>query len=104
MVYFDILNNEPILIPLDDTVGIKRIVILNNGNSESSTALLLTDNIPILFATTEVLDFTFPETPYGYPAPSCFLMISVGGSKARVMIETSPFVNPNYFELKEVPS
>lgn len=104
MVYFDILNNDPILIPLDDTVGIKRIVILNNGNSESSTALLLNDNIPILFATTEVLDFTFPETPYGYPTPSCFFMTSVGGSTARVMIETSPFVNPNYFELKEVSS
>lgn len=104
MIYFDILNDNPILIPIDDTVGIKRIVILNNGNSESSTALLLTDNIPILLATTEVLDFTFPETPYGYPAPSCFFMTSVGGAKARVMIETSPFVNPNYFELKEVPS
>ena len=104
MVYFDILNDTPILIPLDDTVGIKRIVILNNGNNESSTALLLTDNIPILFAQTEVLDFTFPETPYGYPAPSCFFMTSVGGAKARVMIETSPFVNPNYFEVKEVSS
>lgn len=104
MVYFDILNDEPILIPLDDTVGIKRIVILNNGNDESSTGLLLNDNKPILVAKTEVLDFTFPDTPYGYPAPSCFFMISVGGAKARVMIETSPFVNPNYFEIKEISS
>lgn len=104
MVYFDILNNEPVLIPLDDTLGIKRIVILNNGNDESSTALLLNDNEPILVAKTEVLDFTFPDTPYGYPAPSCFFMLSVGDTKARVMIETSPFVNPNYFEIKEIPS
>lgn len=104
MVCFDILNNEPVLIPLDDTVGIKRIVILNNGSYESYTALLLSDNNPILFAKTEVLDFTFPDTPYGYPAPSCFFMISIGGAKARVMIETSPFVNPNYFEIKETSS
>lgn len=104
MIYFDILNNKPVLIPLDDTLGIKRIVILNNGNDESSTALLLNDNIPILVAKTEVLDFTFPDTPYGYPAPSCFIMFSIGGAKARVMIETSPFVNPNYFEMREIIS
>lgn len=104
MIYFDILNNEVLLIPIDDTLGIKRIVILNNGNDESSTALLLNDNNPILVAKTEVLDFTFPDTSYGYPAPSCFSMLSVGDAKARVMIETSPFVNPNYFEMREIIS
>lgn len=104
MVYFDVMNSTPTIIPLDDSVGIKRIVMLNNGDDTSSTALLLNDNIPVLFAKEEIIDFTFPETPYGYPAPSCFFVMTVGGSNGRIMIETSPFVNPNYFEKKEVAS
>lgn len=102
MIYFEITATEPALLPLDDTVGIKRIVILNNGDPNSSTALLLTDNTIVLLAKTELVDFTFPETPYGYPAPSCFFISVIGNSTGEVMIETSPFVNANYFEKKEV--
>jgi hypothetical protein len=102
MIYFDVTVSEPTIIPLDDTVGIKRIVILNNGDTNSATGLMLTDNSLVLLAKTELVDFTFPETPYGYPAPSCFFISVIGNSTALVMIETSPFVNVNYFEKREV--
>ena len=102
MIYFDVTVDTPSLLLLDDTVGIKRIVILNNGDSYSATELLLTDNSPVLLAKTELVDFTFPETPYGYPAPSCFFISVIGNSTGRVMIETSPFVNVDYFEKKEI--
>lgn len=102
MIYFDITVAAPTLLPLDDTVGIKRIVILNTGDPNSSIDLLLTDSIPVLSAKTELVDFTFPETAYGYPAPSCFFITVNGNSTGRVMIETSPFVNVNYFEQREV--
>lgn len=102
MVYFEVTVTEPSVLPLDDTVGIKRIVILNNGDANSAIALLLNDNIPVILAKTELVDFTFPETPYGYPAPSCFFISVIGNSTGTVMIETSPFVNVNYFEKKEV--
>ena len=102
MIYFDVTVAEPTILPLDDTVGIKRIMILNNGDSNSATELMLNDSTPILLARTELVDFTFPETPYGYPAPSCFLITIVGNSTGRVMIETSPFVNVDYFEEREV--
>lgn len=102
MIYFDITVGSPTLLPLDDTVGIKRIVILNNGDLDSSTVLLLNDNTPVLLAKTELVDFTFPETPFGYPAPSCFFISVIGNSTGTVMIETSPFVNDNYFERREV--
>jgi hypothetical protein len=102
MIYFDVTVSEPTIIPLDDTVGIKRIVILNNGDINSATGLMLTDNSLVLLAKTELVDFTFPETPYGYPAPSCFFISVIGNSTALVMIETSPFVNVNYFEKREV--
>lgn len=102
MIYFDVTVAEPTALPLDDTVGIKRIVILNNGDTNSAIGLLLNDNSPILLAKTELVDFTFPETPYGYPAPSCFFISVIGNSTGRVMIETSPFVNADYFEQREV--
>lgn len=102
MIYFDITVATPTALPLDDTVGIKRIVILNSGDPDSATNLLLNDNFPVLSAKTELVDFTFPETPYGYPAPSCFFITVIGNSIGRVMIETSPFVNVNYFEQREV--
>lgn len=101
MIYFDVTVSEPTTLPLDDTVGIKRIVILNNGDINSATELLLNDNNPVLLARTELVDFTFPETPYGYPAPSCFFITVIGNSIGRVMIETSPFVNVDYFEKRE---
>lgn len=102
MIYFDVTVSEPTVIPLDDTVGIKRIVILNNGDLNSAIGLLLNDNSPVLLAKTELVDFTFPETPYGYPAPSCFFISVIGNSTGTVMIETSPFVNVDYFEKMEV--
>lgn len=101
MIYFDVSIAEPTVIPLDDTVGIKRIVILNNGDPDSAIELVLNDNIPVLLARTELVDFTFPETPYGYPAPSCFFISIIGNSTGTVMIKTSPFVNVNYFEKRE---
>lgn len=101
MIYFDITLSVPTVLPLDDTVGIKRIMILNNGDSDSATVLLLNDNSPVLLAKTELVDFTFPETPFGYPAPSCFFISVIGNSTGTVMIETSPFVNENYFEKRE---
>lgn len=102
MIYFVVTNDQPTELPLDDTVGIKRIVILNNGDINSATGLLLNDNNPILLSKTELVDFTFPETPYGYPAPSCFFICVIGNSTGLVMIETSPFVNVDYFEQREV--
>lgn len=102
MIYFDIALTDPTPLPLDDTVGIKRIVILNNGDPNSATVLMLYDNSPVLLAKTELVDFTFPETPFGYPAPSCFFISVIGNSIGTVMIETSPFVNVNYFEKREV--
>lgn len=102
MIYFDVTVGEPTVIPLDDTVGIKRIVILNNGDPNSAIGLLLNDYSTVLLAKTELVDFTFPETPYGYPAPSCFFISVIGNSTGTVMIETSPFVNVDYFEKMEV--
>lgn len=102
MIYFDVTVGDPTVIPLDDTVGIKRIVILNNGDPNSAIGLLLNDNSPVLLAKTELVDFTFPETPYGYPAPSCFFISVIGNSTGTVMIETSPFVNVDYFEKMEI--
>lgn len=101
MIYFNVTVDFPTVLPLDDTVGIKRIVILNNGDPDSATELLLYDNSPILLAKTELVDFTFPETPFGYPAPSCFFISVIGNSIGTVLIETSPFVNDKYFEKRE---
>lgn len=101
MIYFEVTSTVPTILPLDDTVGIKRIVMLNNGDLNSAIGLFLNDNNTVLMARTELVDFTFPETPYGYPAPSCFLISVIGNSTGTVMIETSPFVNVNYFEKKE---
>lgn len=77
-------------------------MILNNGDPNSATGLMLNDNSLVLLAKTELVDFTFPETPYGYPAPSCFFISVTGNSTGLVMIETSPFVNVDYFEKREV--
>lgn len=101
MIYFEVTSGSLIALPLDDTVGIKRIVILNNGDLNSATELLLYDNTPVLLAKTELVDFTFPETPFGYPAPSCFFISVIGNSTGTVMIETSPFVNDSYFKRED---
>ena len=43
------------------------------SDGPGEVALSLYDDIAILIATeANIIDFTFPETPYGYPAPSCF--------------------------------
>lgn len=99
MIVIDVKETTPIIIPLDDSVGIKRIVMISSDSG--GVALSLTDDVPILIATeANIIDFTFPETPYGYPAPSCFLLKMTGTGSARIMMETSPFVNTNYFEIK----
>lgn len=99
MIVFDVTETTPMFIPLDDTIGVKRIVMRCSGNS--GVALSLNDDVAILIATeNNIIDFTFPETPYGYPAPSCFTIKMTGSGSARIMIETSTFVNDNYFELK----
>lgn len=99
MIVIDVKETTPIIIPLDDNVGIKRIVMRSDG--PGGVALSLNDDMTILIATeTNIIDFTFPETPYGYPAPSCFLLKMTGPGSAIIMMETSPFVNTNYFEIK----
>lgn len=99
MIVFDVTNTTPTFIPLDDTIGVKRIVMRSSDKSE--VALSLNDDVAILIATeNNIIDFTFPETSYGYPAPSCFTIKMTGQGSARIMIETSTFVNANYFELK----
>lgn len=86
MIVIDVKETTPLTIPLDGPGGV---------------ALSLYDDMPILIATeANIIDFTFPETPYGYPAPSCFLLKMTGPGSARIMMETSPFVNTNYFEIK----
>lgn len=73
MIVIDIEETTPFIIPLDDTVGIKRIVMRSDG--PGMAALSLNDDRAILIATeANMIDFTFPETPYGYPAPSCFFL------------------------------
>lgn len=99
MIVIDVKETTPITIPLDDTVGIKRIVMRSDG--PGGVALSLNDDTAILIATeANMIDFTFPETPYGYPSPSCFFLKMTGTGSARIMMETSPFVNDNYFEIK----
>lgn len=99
MIVIDVTETTPITIPLDDTVGIKRIVMISSD--KSGLALTLNDEVPILIATeANIIDFTFPETPYGYPAPSCFFFKMIESGTGRIMIETSPFMNTNYFEIK----
>lgn len=71
MIVIDVKETTPIIIPLEDTVGIKRIVMRSDG--PGGVALSLYDDTAILIATeANIIDFTFPETPYGFPAPSCF--------------------------------
>lgn len=99
MIVIDVKETTSTIIPLDDTVGIKRIVMRSDG--PGGVALSLYDDKAILIATeANIIDFTFPETPYGYPAPSCFFLKMTGPGSARIMMETSPFVNTNYFEIK----
>lgn len=92
MIVIDVKETTPLIIPLDDTVGIKRIVMRSDG--PGGVALSLYDDIAILIATeANIIDFTFP-------ASSCFFLKMTGSGSARIMMETSPFANSNYFEIK----
>ena len=63
MIVIDVKETTPVIIPLDDTVGIKRIVMRSDG--PGGVALSLYDDMAILIATeANIIDFTFPETPY----------------------------------------
>lgn len=114
MIFFDVSSTTPTILPIDDTVGVKRIILTGDFSvSDAKWAGILLDLAEgesnfMAGNPTDVTDFTFPDSPYGYPAPSCFLVRKIGldpefGS-GRVFIETSPFVNPNYFEKKEIAS
>lgn len=112
MIFFDVNSTDPTILPIDDTVGIKRIILTGElivseqGESKSGIKLLLAEN-NTTFLTGNAgypCDFTFSETPYGYPAPSCFLVQKVGSNESptcAMFVETSPFVNADYFERKE---
>ena len=114
MLFFDVASTDLTILPIDDTVGIKRIILTGFFNSSDSNWVgaeldLAEGNSTFLIGNpTAITDFTFPETPYGFPAPSCFLIKKIGANpdlgNGRVFIETSPFVNSNYFEKKEVSS
>ncbi len=101
MYYYTYKSFGSQLIPLDDTVGIKRI-ILTGSTDESGLTLRLADgsNFFIGYGAKPV-EFTFMESPYGYPAPSCFIVEKIGDGAGRIFIDTSPFVNQNYFITSE---
>lgn len=111
MLYFDVTSTDPTVLPIDETMGIKRIILTGYFNSIDSSWVgveldLAEGNSTFLIGDpTAITDITFPETPYGFPAPSCFLVSKIGSDTSigngRVFIETSPFVNPNYFEKTE---
>lgn len=107
MVFFDVTSDDFTIIPVDDTMGIKRIILTGDFNiTDSSWAgveLALAEGISSFLVgnPTAIADITFPDTPYGFPAPSCFLVRKISNTSignGRVFIEASPFVNPNYFE------
>lgn len=102
MIFFDITTGGNHSFPLDDSIGIKRIVL--TGSIGSGSQLLIADGTYNFLSGSGLnpFDFTFPETSYGYPAPSLFYMKKTGEENGRIFIETSPFVNPNYFEKGEI--
>ena len=112
MLYFDVTSVNNTSLPIDETIGIKRIILTGYFNSVDSQwvgvelDLAEYDSCFLVGNPTAPADITFPETPYGFPAPSCFAVKKIGVDTSigdgRVFIETSPFVNPNYFEKKEV--
>lgn len=112
MLYFDVTSVNNTTLPVDETLGIKRIILTGDFNNVDSLWVgveldLAEDNSVFLLGNpTAIADITFPDTPYGFPAPSCFLVKKIGLDTSigngRVFVETSPFVNPNYFEKTEV--
>lgn len=111
MLYFDVTSTDPTVLPIDETLGIKRIILTGDFNKADSSFVgveldLAEGNSSFLVGKpTAITDITFSETPYGFPAPSCFLVSKIGHDTSigngRVFVETSPFVNPNYFEKTE---
>lgn len=89
------------LIPLDDKFGIKRVILTGNTD-DSGLTLRLADGSDIFTGYgANPFVFTFLETPYGYPSPSCFVVEKKGTGVGRIFIDTSPFSNQNYFETME---
>lgn len=111
MLYFDVTSVDNTALPIDETFGIKRIILTGYFNSVDLHWVgveldLAEDNSSFLVGNpTAIADITFPDTPYGFPAPSCFSVKKIGVDTSigngRVFVETSPFVNPNYFEKTE---
>lgn len=101
MIYYNYNTFGSKLIPLDVDVGIKRI-ILTGSTDESGLTLRLADGSDIFTGYgAKPVEFTFLESPYGYPSPSCFVVEKKGDGVGRIFIDTSPFSNQNYFETNE---
>lgn len=111
MLFFDVTSADLTTIPVDDTMGIKRIILTGDFTITDSSwvgvELVMAEGLSTFLVgnPTAITDITFPDTPYGFPAPSCFLVRKIGSDtnigNGRVFIEASPFVNPNYFEKTE---
>ena len=101
MFYYSYDTFGPNFIPLDVEVGIKRI-LLTGSTDDSGLTLRLADGSSIFTGYgAKPVEFTFLESPYGYPSSSCFLVEKQGDGAGRIFIDTSPFSNQNYFETKE---
>lgn len=98
MYYYNFMTSGSKLIPLDDVFGIKRVVLTGNTD-DSGLTLRLADGTDLFTGYgAKPTEFTFLESPYGYPSPSCFVVEKKGTGVGRIFIDTSPFSNQNYFE------
>lgn len=101
MIFYSYDKIGPGLIPLDVDVGIKR-VLLTGSTDESGLTLRLADGSYLFTGYgAKPVEFTFLESPYGYPSSSCFIVEKTGDGVGRIFIDTSPFSNQNYFETTE---
>lgn len=101
MFYYSYNTFDLNLIPLDVEVGIKR-VLLTGSTDESGLTLRLADGSNLFTGYgAKPVEFSFLESPYGYPSSSCFLVEKKGDGVGRIFIDTSPFSNQNYFETQE---
>jgi hypothetical protein len=101
MFFYSYNSSGSQLIPLDVDVGIKR-VLLTGSTDESGLTLRLADGSDVFTGYgAKPVEFTFLESPYGYPSSSCFLVEKKGDGVGRIFIDTSPFSNQNYFETEE---
>lgn len=98
MFYYNYDTFGSKLIPLDVEIGIKR-VLLTGSTDDSGLTLRLADGTDIFTGYgAKPVEFTFLESPYGYPSSSCFVVEKKGDGAGRIFIDTSPFSNQNYFE------